>query len=268
MFKRETKATLIILGIILVIILIISIPLYFLSKKPNNEKYFPNYKEIEVNEDEINDYSSESYKYLKEQLQNDYYFKKEALINYYNYKNYTSADLENMVRNFIFSYEITNNRYISTINKDEGYFCMRTRRIIEAFEELYGVNITKDTEYLEGYFQYVSKNSNGYCFDYANVSYEYNNNEIYIAIDGIQAEKGVLTANLYVYEFYIMDSDSEINNVNLLKDAIDNNNYSLANDIVSNYLNGKVTHKQLEFKINNDGNYFKYQILSSKLIDY
>lgn len=269
MIKKETKVTILILGIALVIILLIAIPLYFMSKKgTNNKKYFPQYQDIQVDESEVNNYNSESYIMLKNQLQDDYYFKKEALIDNYNYKSYTSADLQNMIWNFIFSYEINNSQFISRMDKEEGYFCMRTRRVIEAFEELFAVNITKDVEYLEGYFQYISKNSNGYCFDYANVGYEYTNNEIYVGIDGIQAKDGIITANVYVYEFFIMDSDNELQNVSMLQNAIAGNNFTLANDIVSNYLNGKVTHKQLDFKINNGGNFFKYQILSSKLIDY
>ena len=57
-------------------------------------------------------------------------------------------------------------------------------------------------------------------------------------------------------------------NINNLKDAIKNKNYNLASTITKDYLGGSVTHKQLQFMINSKGKQFKYQVLTSKILDY
>ena len=269
MINRETKATFIILFAVALFIGIIVISLLIINNNKKDDVYFPNYENKKINENDINDYNSESYLELKRQLQNDYYFAKEALISNYNSLSFSSTNLQDMIWNFIFSYDINNNlNHIISINRDDGVFCMRKRNVIDAFKELYGIDITNEIELFEGYFQYVTVSLNTYCFNYGNVSMEYNNNEIYTLIDKIIYEDGILTTNLYLYEFYTMDSPSEIENVKLLKRAIDNNNYNEANNIVNNYLVGKVTHKQLDFKVQNNAEHFKYQILSSKLLDY
>ena len=56
--------------------------------------------------------------------------------------------------------------------------------------------------------------------------------------------------------------------VSNLESYINTSNFDEAKKIVINNLNGKVTHKQLQFKINNNGKMFKYQILNSKNLDY
>ena len=269
MIKKETKLTLFILLIAALLVFLVAILLYTFFKKDNEDDvYFPNYEKINIKEDDINNKGSEAYLTLKNQLENDYYFRKEAVINNYNYKKYSSSDIQNMIWNFTFSYEKDNSHYISSFDKDKGTFCMRTKYVLEAFEELYKVNIKDELQYFEGYFQYISKYSDGYCFDYATIAYEYNNNEIYLGVNNLSYEYGAIIADIYLYEFYSMDTDTEQANTMALKNSISVGNLDNANNIVSNYLNGKVSHKIIEFVIKNDGNFFKYQILSSKLLDY
>ena len=50
--------------------------------------------------------------------------------------------------------------------------------------------------------------------------------------------------------------------------AIRASNAPNAISIVENNLSGKSTHKQIQFKINNSGKFFKYQILNSKNLEY
>ena len=96
----------------------------------------------------------------------------------------------------------------------------------------------------------------------------HDNNNISILVDGITAKDGVVTTNLFLYEYYSSNTEREKYFITKLEAAIESSNYIEANRIVNDDLNGKVTHKQLNFKILNNGNFFKYQILSSKMLDY
>jgi hypothetical protein len=144
---------------------------------------------------------------------------------------------------------------------------MRSRYVIDSFEELYGVNITKDIDYLDGYYEYVKSRNNRYCFNFGNVAKDYNN-EIKVLVDGISVKDDVVTTNIYLFEYYTSETALELQYVENLKLAIKSSNSIEATNIVKNKLNGKVTHKQLEFKINNGGKFFKYQILNSKNLSY
>jgi hypothetical protein len=144
---------------------------------------------------------------------------------------------------------------------------MRSRYVINSFEELYGVKIAEDINYLDGYYQYVKSKSNNYCFNFGNVAKDYNN-DIKILVDGISVKDGIVTANIYLFEYYITDTPKELEYVEELKLAIRSSNYLGSTNIVKDKLNGKVSHKQLQFKINNGGKFFKYQILNSKKLDY
>ena len=92
-----------------------------------------------------------------------------------------------------------------------------------------------------------------------------NNNECLI---GISAKDNIVTANVYVFEYYTTDTPKELSSVEELRLAIRSSNALGAINIVKGSLNGKATHKQLQFIINNGGKFFKYQILNSKKLDY
>jgi hypothetical protein len=265
--NEDVKAKIVVVGGFALLMLLIIIPLMIFNKKQNNSKNFPTHDEIKITPSDVEDVKSDSYAKVKKQLENDYNFKKEALISNYNYKNYTSADLKQMVWNYIFAYEHNNTRFLSSMDEDEGRFCMRSRYVIDSFEELYAVKITENIEYLPYYFDYVTRKNNIYCFNFRTVQYDYNNN-ISILVDGITAKDGIVTTNLFLYEYYSSNTEREKYFITKLEAAIESSNYIEANKIVNDDLNGKVTHKQLNFKILNNGNFFKYQILSSKMLDY
>ena len=266
MDNSKIKAGLIIFGILAIFFLLIALFASSASGK-NDKTSFPDYNDITVKEKDVEDKNSSSYEEIKTRIESDYYFAREALISNYNYKNYTSVDLQQMVWNYIFAYELKNRRYLSTFNQNEGLFCMRSRYVIDSFEELYGVNITKDIDYLDGYYEYVKSRNNRYCFNFGNVAKDYNN-EIKVLVDGISVKDDVVTTNIYLFEYYTSETALELQYVENLKVAIKSSNSIEATNIVKNKLNGKVTHKQLEFKINNGGKFFKYQILNSKNLSY
>ena len=266
MDKTKIKAGLIVLAasvlIFLLMLLVVS-----LSNRKNDKENFPDYDDLKIKQRDVEDKNSESYAEIKERLESDNYFARASLISNYNYKTYTSADLQKMVWHYIFAFELKNKKYLSSIDYNQGLFCMRSRYIVDSFEELYGVKIAKDLDYLDGYYEYVKSKGNLYCFNFGNVARDYNN-EIKIMVDGLSVKDGIITANLYLFEYYTNDTIKELDGVEELKYNIKSSDYNKATDIVKNKLNGKVTHKQIQFKIKNNGKFFKYQILNSKNLDY
>ncbi len=255
---EQNKATLIVLAAISFILIIIIVPIILNNNKKEDKENFPTYKNIEVNNKNNNNNE------VKKQLEKDYNFRKEVLIDDFDYENYTSLDVQNVLWNYIFSYELSNTKYLSSIS--ENKFCLRNQYVIDSFKELYNIDISKDLDLLPGYYKYVTNDKRRYCFNYKNVSLEYNN-DIRIGIDNISIDDDIITARLYLYEYYIMNTSSELSNVNTLENYIDNGNYSAASNVVKDYLAGKITHKELKFKINNNAKFYKYQILSSKKLD-
>lgn len=266
MNNSKIKAGLVLFGVLTLFFLIIAL-ITINSNNKEDKKSFPNYDNYKIDEHSIEDKTSDSYNEIKARLESDYYFAREALISNYNYKNYTSADLKQMVWNYIFAYELKNRKYLSSFNETDGLFCMRSRYVIDSFEELYGVKITKDIEYLDGYYEYVKSKNNKYCFNFGNVAKDYNN-EIKVLVDGISVKDNIITTNIYLFEYYTNETAQELQYVEDLRLAINSSNSLGATNIVKNKLNGNVTHKQLEFKINNSGKFFKYQILNSKNLSY
>ena len=262
---NQNKATLTLLGAIFGLLLIIIIPTIIITNRNDTKKNFPDYSNVTISESDVADTSSKSYSDIKYKLEHDHNFAKESLISNYNYKTYSSSNLSSLIWNFIFSFELNNSKYISS--KGDTKFCLRQSNLVTGFEELYGINITKDLPMFEGYYQYVNINSNRYCFNYKNVSKDYNN-DIKLGIDGISVKGDIITTNLYLYEYYTMLTAQEKVMISNLESCINSSDFDGAKSIVINNLNGKVTHKQLQFKINNKGKMFKYQILNSKNIDY
>ncbi|MBR4178930.1 MAG: hypothetical protein IKR57_06255 [Bacilli bacterium] len=267
-FFEKNKAKFTIFGIIIILLIIIIVPTIIISNNKEREEYFPTYEKLEVKKSDFVDKKNENYIKVKKQLEADYLFSREAIISNYYYKNYTSADLKNMLWNFIFSYELSNTKDLSSIDYTSGYFCMRSHYVIDAFQELYNVKITQDIDLLPGFYEYVYKKGDKYCFNFANVGKDYDN-QIKVAVEDLDIDDDkTIKANIYVYEYYTSDTDSEKAYISNLITDISNSDYTLANNIVLNNLKGKVTHKQLSFRVHNNGNFFKYQILQSKNLSY
>ncbi len=266
MNSTKFKAGLLIFGVLTIFILLIVV-LVDAGNTKEDKTNFPDYNNLTIKEKDVIDQTSDSYKEIKTRLESDPYFARTALISNYNYKNYTSIDLKQMLWNYIFAFELNNKKYLSSIDYDSGEFCMRSRYVVNSFEELYGVNISEDIDYLDGYYEYAKSKNNRFCFNFGNVARDYNN-EIKILVDGISAKDNIVTANVYVFEYYTTDTPKELSSVEELRLAIRSSNALGAVNIVKGSLNGKATHKQLQFIINNGGKFFKYQILNSKKLDY
>ena len=262
--SKEKRVTLIIILVILCILFIIIIPLIIKYNKEQNKINFPEYNDIEITEGLLD--NEITYEQIKKEFENDYYFNKLAIMMDYDSSQYTSAYLKNMLWNLIFNYEISNDNYFSYFDSKEGKYCFSKHNLINAFKELYDVDISENYNYLEGYYQYVYLSGKGYCLDFKKVAQEYNKN-IKVAVERMAMIGTTITTDLYVYEYSAI-TENEKYYENLLAQAIDKKNYSQAKSITENNLNGEVTHKQLQFKKNTNGKFFKYKILISKKLLY
>ena len=260
---RDKKALFYVLLIIVGFLTMIIVPFVVYSIRKDRIDSFPQYTEITIDKSSI---VNSTYDEVKRKLESDYYFKREAYIDNYDYENFDGSNLKNMIWNFIFSYELNNTKYMTNINYDSGTFCMKAKDVVDAFKELYVTDITNSLDYFAGYHEYVTHKNNKYCFNFRNVSYDHSNN-ILIGIDNIYVENDVITTDLYVYEYYTTFTERENKYVSLVKNYINNYNLTEAGNIIKKNLNGEVKHKKVSFKLNKYGKHFKYQILSSKNID-
>ena len=262
--NKEKKITFMIILVVIVILSIITIPLIIKYNLEKDKENFPEYKEIDIDEDLLSD--EQTYEQIKKDLEKDFYFNKIALMTDYDHKESSTKNLQDLLRHFIFNYELSNNKYFSYTDSAKGIYCFSKNHLINAFKEFYGLDITDKYNYLEGYYKYVYISSKGYCLDFKRVASEYDNN-IKIAVERMSMLGSTITTDLYVYEYYA-SSTNEKYYENLLGEAIDSKDYSKAKTLVENHLNGTVTHKQIQFKKNTRGKYFKYQILVSKKLVY
>lgn len=279
MDKNQTKATLILLGGIGIFVVIIILAAIFMGR--SDKENFPDYEEFDIKESDVVNNSSQSYKDTRDRLQKDKYFTNEVLLNEFNsdtftkmlndknfdFDNYKGASLRELIWNYIHSYELSNREYLTLLSKSEGIFCMKKRYVIDSFKELYNIDLTDQLTYLPGYFEYVSLNDNGtYCFNYDQVLSEYQN-EIKVGIERIAVTGNTVVTDLYVYEYLNNGADDQELAVKNLDYYIANQNYDNAKKVVEQYLFGNVTHKQIKLKINSRGKFFKYQILSVKILN-
>ncbi len=273
---EKVKASVTIIIVSIVFFLAVMIPTIIVNNKREEEKAFPESQDIEVTESVIN--NTESNKKTRQSLESDPYFIKFALSPDYNYKNikyeidattgvrYSYIEdgyLGNMITNFIYNYQLTNTKYLSSINYADGVFCMTPIRVKEALEELYyaEISLNEFIGYMPGYIDFVSKRQDNYCFNFDKVS-KMNDNEVLLGIKSMSvSDQKIVTADVYIYEFYSSGTDKEKSAVKTIKNYISRANYSGASDVVKNNLNGDVSHKKIVFRINKSRKYFEYQLL-------
>lgn len=274
MGKIKASVTLIIFSIL--VFLAVMIPTLIINNQKEEEEAFPEQQDIEVTEKVIN--NTDTYKKTRHDLEADPYFIKFALSPDYNYKNIKYATdattgtrysyiedgyLGNMITNFIYNFQLTNTKYLSSIDYNDGVFCLTPIRVKEALEELYyaEISLNEFIQYMPGYIDFVSKRNNDYCFNFDKVA-RMNDNEILVGIKSLSvSDQKIITADVYIYEFYSSGSDKELSALRIAKNYISQSNYSGASDVVNNNLNGKVSHKKIVFRINKSRKYFEYQLL-------
>lgn len=266
MFSSEIKAKIFLLVIVIIILLCITIP-PFLLRNNSNKDNFPLYDDIKLSNINFDDKNSESYLNFKSRLENDYLFKKESLINDYDSDNYDGSNIKDMVWNYVFSFELNNKTYLASKDEKSGKFCLNRRNLLKSFEELYNVNISNEIDMLAGFHEYISRDGNRFCFNYRNISNE-NTNQILLGIRDFSEKSGIITAKVYVYEFYSNESEAQNILVDNIKKYVSQYDFDSSNKVVEDELNGTINYKEIKFKVNNKAKFFKFQILSSKKLDY
>ena len=229
------------------------------------DENFPEHQNIKINQSKLED--EYEYDNIRNKLENDYYFNKLAIMMEYDSEHYTSSILDKMVWHMIFNLEKENTGVYSKIDKPNQIYCLNKKKFIDAFEELYDVNIKEDEYLLKGYYQYVYDKGTNYCLDFGNVAKDYDN-DVKIAVERVGMIGTTITTDIYVYEYYAANQSLSNTNINDLKNAIETKNYIGAKNIVENKLYGTVSHKQIRFKTNKYGKYFKYKIISVNSLDY
>ena len=280
MDREQRKASYIIIGATFGIFLLVI--LYLVITNRNDSKNFPGYENIDFNESEMQDENSTTYKNARDRLQKDHYFANEMTLGEFDYKtyteimtdenydisNYTGATFRDLIWHYIYAFESSNMEYMTLYSSAEEKFCLKRNYVIEGFKELYNVDISSQIDYLPGYLEYVTKNANSsYCFNFGQVLSEYDQ-EIKIGVERISVIGSDITTDIFVYEYYNHGADDQEDAVSRLETYLDNQAYDLANELVENELYGTVTHKQVRLKRNSSGKFFKYQILSVKILDY
>lgn len=260
---EDAKATLKIILFFVLLGIAIIVPFVAFQDLNYSDEDFPEFQNINISKNDLED--EFEYDKIRTQLENDYYFAKLTTMIEYDSENFSPINLEKLVWHLIFNYEIENTKNFNYIDKDNQVYCLSENKFKEAFKELYNIDISDYTYLLKGYYKYVYERSNGYCLDFGNVSKDYDN-DIKISIERMAYVGSVLTADIYVYEYYTPDSKSQ--SVKELENAISTKNYTGAQNIVKNKLYGKTTHKTIRFKINKKGKHFKYTIVSVDNLGY
>lgn len=263
---EDKKATKVILGAAIALLVIIIIPLAFLNKKASaKDSRFPGYEYIDITQKKLA--NKEKYNEIKNSLENSTLFKRTTLIDDYNKEEYTRFNIEGMIKGYIFAYEPNNKKYYVYDEVDNDRYCISKKNVIAGFKELYDTDITKRTDEFLVYSKYMTEGQYTYCFSFRTVSNEYNN-DIKLNITSLSmSDDDIISARMYVYTYYTMGTDAEKAIVKRLEESIKNNNNSLSNSIIYNELNGRVVQKELNFKTLKSGKFFKYQVLGIKTLN-
>lgn len=262
---RENKPTIIILSgalLIIIIVILLFIPLRKQDEE-SNKKYFPDYEDIIINEKVIKDKTK--YEKVVKQLENDKTFNKLLMIDDYDSKNASKKDLENMLTNYILLYTIENTLPMKEYNKEDGVFCLPEKRLVTSFEDLYNTDITEYLDSVKYYFEHIYKKQDRYCIYYDNINKKYGKS-IISSIENLTYKDKVITVDAYVYSYKDKNQDDKQTKVKNIESALENKNYSLASNIVTDGLKGEAKKKRINFKIFNDGKYFKYQVIDIKTL--
>lgn len=263
---EEKKATKVILGIALGLIVIIVIPLAFLNNtSQKSDPKFPGYEYIDITQKKLAD--KEKYNEIKNALEGNTLFKRTTLIDNYSSEGYNKFNIEGMIKGYVLAYEPANKKYFAYDEVDNDKYCINKKNVITGFEELYNTDITERIDEFLVHSKYMTEGQYTYCFSFRTISNEYNN-DIKLNITSLSmSDEDVITAKMYVYTYYTMGTDTEKAIVKRLEESIKNNNNSLSNSIVNNELNGKVVQKELNFKTLKSGKFFKYQVLNIKTLN-
>ena len=136
-FINKNKPLIIILGSAVFLILIIIVPLILFGEKnqKSKDKNFPNYEEIKINDKTFE--KEENKVNIEDTLRKDTRFQRTMMIDDYDSSSVSKKDLEKMVENYVFTFEMSNTKYLALHDRNKGVSCMKEEYFVESFKELY-----------------------------------------------------------------------------------------------------------------------------------
>ncbi|MBR2138881.1 MAG: hypothetical protein IJ966_06300 [Bacilli bacterium] len=259
------KGFIVIVGGLLALVLVIVIPAVIISnneKDYTNKEQFPGFTDLDL-EEEFDD--EEQYEYVLDQLGKDPYFVRTVLFDDFDYIYFSTVDIKNMVRAFVYNYENRNSKYFSYTKSENNVGCLQKKYVVQGFYELFSVDMTPHLEFMTQFFEHVYESKGRYCFYFDSVV---NENEIKVGVEKLSVMGDEVSTDIYVYEYYSNGFDEEKQIVSRLEAAIDNKQYEEARRITEKELNGNVYKKEMKVRIQRNAKFFKYQVLYSKKLDY
>ena len=202
---EEKKATMKILLIIVTFFMIIIIPFIIIHNKNYKDENFPEHENIDISKGKLK--NEEKYEMIRKQLENDYYFRKMSIMMDYDSAYYNTEILDKMIWHFIFNYNYDNTDYYTHMDNRNSIRCLSKKFFINAFKELYNIDIEPDLYLLKGYYKYIYEKAYGYCLDFGNVAKDYDN-DIKISINKLEMIGSTIIADVNVYEYYAVDTSS------------------------------------------------------------
>ena len=266
MNKSSKKSFYIILGTALVIMLAIIIPLILTGEKveSNRAKYFPTYTDIKVNSRTFTD--EEKYEDLRKKLSEDFLFERLITVGDYDSSYMTKKDLDNLIENYMINFELSNTRYLTKFSKEKQYICMTESNLKESYVELYNTDISKYLDDMMYRFKYMFRKQN-YCMYYTKaLDFTMYGRMFYINKMDCDKENEIITADIYLYT-YPITTEAETSAQATARTAMNNKEFDRAKKLIVEDSDGKYERKTIRFKINNNGKFFKYQIISIKTTD-
>lgn len=258
---NKNKPILIVLSGALIVMLLIIVPFILFGEKNEKpkDKNFPNYTKIKIDKDTFT--NEEKKTNLEDTLSNDTMFQKIMLVSDYDSNKVSRKDLENMITNYTEIYEKSNKKYLP--KTDYNYGCMTKNNFVDSYKELYNTDVTEYLEDMSYYYKYIFRKKN-YCFYYKAV----NPMNIYLKFNNINSTDDIIEANIDIYKYNVSFEDKAYSMAeSKFKKYYYNKNYYNAKITLLDELYGEYFNKTIKFKINNNGKFFKYQIISIKTID-
>lgn len=265
-FINKNKPLIIILGSAVFLILIIIVPLVLFGEKNQKEKdkNFPNYEEIKINDKTFE--KEENKVNIEDTLRKDTRFQRTMMIDDYDSSSVSKKDLEKMVENYVFTFEMSNTKYLALHDRNKGVSCMKEEYFVESFKELYNTDVTKYLKDMTYYYKFLYKKKN-YCFYYY-ASGKWSRYNINLQFNSLNYNDDILTADIGTYVYYIpMPPSPKEKTAEQFNSLFESKKYTEAKRLLIDELEGEYKRKLIKFKINNDGKFFKYQIISIKTID-
>ena len=157
---------------------------------------------------------------------------------------------------------------IKDFNNKKMYYkhIIKNDIVKESYVELYNTDISKYLDDMMYRFKYMFRKQN-YCMYYTMaLDFTMYGRMFYINKMDYDKDNEIITADIYLYTYPITTEAETSAQVNA-RTAMNNKEFDRAKKLIVEDSDGKYERKTIRFKINNNGKFFKYQIISIKTTD-